>query len=118
MKNPQAGAVCLAAVMLFTSHFDARADVISEWNLKAESIAVKKRMLPPPNARAMAILHVAMFEAVNSVARRYTDFGLELNAEGKASKEAAAASAAYAVLVAHPSRRASRSRRCAGIRPG
>jgi hypothetical protein len=30
----------------------ARADVITDWNAKAEAIAVEKRMLPPPNARA------------------------------------------------------------------
>jgi hypothetical protein len=108
MKLPQAGAMCLALAVLFGGHAGARADVISEWNLKAESIAVKKRMLPPPNARAMAILHVAMFEAVNAVERRYVDYGLKLPAERAASKEAAAAQAAYTVLVAiHPDEQAS-----------
>src|ERR1041385_7656306 len=33
-----------------------RADVIADWNAKAESIAIEKRMLPAPNARGMAML--------------------------------------------------------------
>jgi PAP2 superfamily len=103
MKIPQARAIGLTVAMLFVIPAGARADVISEWNLKAESIAVKKRMPPPPNARAMAILHVAMFEAVNAAERRYAGYGLNLPAERGISKEAAAAQAAYAVLVAiHP----------------
>ena len=48
----------------------ARADMITDWNAKAEAIAVEKRMQPPPNARIMAILHVAMFDAVNAIERR------------------------------------------------
>lgn len=83
----------------------AHADTISDWNAKAETIAVEKRMLPPPNARGMAIMHVAMFEAVNAVERRYSPYRLDLTAERGASKDAAAAAAAHAVLVAlHPDR--------------
>ena len=48
----------------------------------------------------MAILHVAMFEAVNAVERRYAPYKLKLPADGNTSKEAAAASAGYHILVA------------------
>jgi quercetin dioxygenase-like cupin family protein len=86
----------------------ARADVISDWNLTAEKIAVDKRMLPPPNARGMAILHVAMFEAVNAIEGRYIPYALKLKADRALSKEAAAAAAAHAVLAAlHPDQQAS-----------
>jgi hypothetical protein len=86
----------------------ARSDVITDWNAKAEAIAIEKRLLPPPNARGMAILHVAMFEAVNVVDRRYAPYKLKLTAERNVSKEAAAAAAAHAVLVAlHPDQQAS-----------
>src|SRR5437867_1934901 len=77
-----------------------RADVIAGWNAKAESIAIEKRMLPAPNARGMAMLHVAMFEAVNAVERRYAPYKLTLSADRSTSKEAAAAAAAYDVLLA------------------
>jgi hypothetical protein len=81
----------------------ARADVIADWNAKAEAVAIEKRMLPPPNARGMAMLHVAMFEAVNAIDRKYAPYKLALAADSNLSKEAAAAAAAYTVLVAlHP----------------
>jgi hypothetical protein len=85
-----------------------RADVIVDWNAKAEAIAIEKRLLPPPNARGMALLHVAMFEAVNAVDRRYAPYRLTLAADRNVSKEAAAAAAAHAVLSAlHPDQQAS-----------
>jgi len=81
----------------------AFADVVTDWNARAEALAVEKRLLPPPNARGMAILHVAMFEAVNAIERRYTPYKLTLKGDLSLSKEAAAAAAAHAVLVAlHP----------------
>ena len=84
-----------------------RADPISDWNAKAEAIAVEKRLLPPPNARGMAILHVAMFEAVNAVDRKYAPYKLKLAADKNLSKEAAAAAAAHTVLLAlHPDQQA------------
>jgi hypothetical protein len=93
------GAVCAAP---------AKADVISEWNARAEAIAVEKRMLPPPNARGMAMLHVAMFEAVNAIERRHAPYKLTLGSHPNASKEAAAAAAAHGILVAlHPDQQAS-----------
>ena len=51
-------------------------------------------------SRNQAMLHVAMFEAVNAIERRYAPYRLSLGADRSASKEAAAASAAYGVLVA------------------
>jgi hypothetical protein len=98
-------AFCLGAFIILGATAGARADAVSDWNARAEAIAVEKRMLPPPNARAMAIMHVAMFEAVNAIERRYSPYRLNLAAEGGASKEAAAAAAAHAVLVTlHPDR--------------
>ena len=46
------------------------------------------------------MLHVAMFEAVNAIDKRYAPYRLNLVADRTASKEAAAASAAHDVLVA------------------
>ena len=104
MKFSMSGVIrtmCLTAVVL--TAFGARANVVVDWNAKAEAIAVKKKMLPPPNARGMAIMHVAMFEAVNAVERRYGPYRLNLTAARNASKEAAAAAAAHFVLMAlHP----------------
>jgi hypothetical protein len=75
------------------------ADVISDWNEKAVSI-VTARQLPPPQAeRIMAILHVAMFDAVNTIERRYRPYLVQFPTAPQASTEAAAAAAAGAVMV-------------------
>ena len=55
----------------------------------------------------MAIMHIAMFEAVNAVDRRYAPYRLKLTAGKDTSKEAAAAAAAHTVLTAlHPDQQA------------
>jgi hypothetical protein len=97
-----------ALVLLVGLGTPARADVISDWNARAETIATEKKLLPPPNAHGMAILHVAMFEAVNAIDRKYAPYKLKLSAANTVSKEAAAAVAAHAVLVAlHPEQQSS-----------
>ena len=45
----------------------ASADVIMDWNAKADAIATEKVIPPVPHARALAMLHVSMFEAVNAI---------------------------------------------------
>jgi hypothetical protein len=71
-----------------------------DWNTKADAIGIEKQLPNVPNARGLAMLHVAMFEAVNAIDRRYAPYKLNLAAERTTSKEAAAASAAYDILVA------------------
>jgi hypothetical protein len=85
----------------------ARADMVTDWNERAETIANAKQIPPAFNARQMAILQVAVFEAVNAIERRYAPYKLNLTAERTVSKDAAAAAAAHGVLVAiHPERQA------------
>ena len=76
-----------------------RADVIMDWNIKADEIAAQKQLLPPNRARATAMLQVAMFEAVNAIERRYVPYKLNLTADRSTSKEAAAASAGHDILL-------------------
>ena len=90
----------LAVVFVALFGSPARTDVIMDWNAKADAIAAEKQITPSPHARALAILHVAMFEAVNAIERRYNPYKLNLIADRSTSKEAAAASAGYHVLVA------------------
>jgi hypothetical protein len=78
----------------------ARGDIIMDWNAKADAIGIEKQLSNVPNARAQAMLHVAMFEAVNAIDKRYAPYGLKLVADGTTSREAAAASAAHDVLLA------------------
>lgn len=78
----------------------ARSDVIMDWNAKADAIGIEKQLPNAVNARGQAMLHVAMFEAVNAIDKRYAPYKFTLIADRTASKEAAAASAAHDVLVA------------------
>jgi hypothetical protein len=81
----------------------ASADVISDWNENSVAFVTLRRMLPPQAERVMATVHVAMFDAVNSIEHRYRPYLLQLPAAKGASKEAAAAAAAASALAGlHP----------------
>ena len=75
----------------------ATADVITDWNEKAVAF-VTPRLPPPATERAMAMIDIAMFDAVNSIERRYKPYLIELPAAVATSIQAAAAAAAAAVL--------------------
>ncbi len=65
----------------------ALADVITDWNEKAVALVGKHRMLPPQAERVIACVHLAMFDAVNSIEPRYKPYRVSLlraqdNAEG------------------------------------
>ena len=74
----------------------ARANVISDWDEKA--LAVVAPMPPYTAQRLIGMVHLAMFDAVNSIERRYRPYLVELKAERTTAKEAAAATAAATVL--------------------
>jgi hypothetical protein len=76
----------------------AFADVITDWNEKAVAF-VTPRMPPAAGQRVVAIMQVAMFDAVNSIERRYRPYLIQVTADATASKEAAAATAAATVLI-------------------
>ena len=79
------------------------ADVIGDWNEKAVAFVTKHRMLPPQAERVVASVHVAMFDAVNSIERRYRPYRLAVTTAKDTSKETAAAVAAVMVLAGmHP----------------
>src|SRR3954470_11089415 len=75
------------------------ADVISDWNEKTVAFVTARQVPPPQAERVMAMVHVAMFDAVNSIERRYRPGLTQLPAPATASKEAAAAAAAGTVLI-------------------
>ena len=99
MVTAQMSRSVLALVLLSALASTSRADVIMDWNARADSIATDKRLLPPVHGRVLAIMHVAMFEAVNAIERRYVPYRLNLVADRKTSGEVAAAVAGRDVLV-------------------
>jgi hypothetical protein len=86
----------LTATMMCAVSY-AYADVITDWNENTVSF-VTPRMSPAAGQRVVAIMQVAMFDAVNSIERRYRPYLVQLPADSALSKEAAAAAAAAAVL--------------------
>jgi len=94
--------MALLAVALCTPAASAVANVITDWDAKAIAAA------PPsaPGQREVAMVDVAMFNAVNSIERRYRPYLVQLAVPKTTSQEAAAAAAAAAVLAGLPARRA------------
>jgi hypothetical protein len=85
------GAMALAAVSAA-----AQADVITDWNATAEQVLVAKGHQGPPG---YAFVHVPIYDAVNAIDGRYSVFAVQPTTSPRgASKEAAAAAAAYRVL--------------------
>lgn len=94
MKNRVAPVLLLAACLVVAS--PARADVVTEWNEIADGMTV----LPPPfKNRIMAMVHVAVHDALNSIDARYEGYLGLPSANRGASPGAAVAAAAYRVLL-------------------
>ena len=78
----------------------ARADAVTDWNVIAFDTFKAANVAGNPLFRALAIMHVAMSDAVNTVQNRYTRYALNIPANSAASAESAAAAAARGTLVA------------------
>ncbi|MBD2090548.1 vanadium-dependent haloperoxidase [Microcoleus sp. FACHB-1515] len=76
-----------------------RVSAIVEWNANALRAIVTGATPPPAAARSLAIVHTAMFDAVNSIVDRYKAYRVNLDAPAGASAEAAAVTAAYETLI-------------------
>jgi hypothetical protein len=84
--------------MLVGLSVTVHADVITDWNDKVVAVGVQARQAPFVHTRNAAIVHVAMFEAINAIDRRYTPYRLQVSTAAGTSREAAAAAAAHFAL--------------------
>lgn len=96
-KQHQRLALLVVAASLLAGPM-ARADVITDWNVKAGEIVVEARLGPPAANRALAIVQSAVYEAVNAITKRYPPDRVKLDAAPGASVEAAVAEANRATL--------------------
>ncbi|HKZ74125.1 MAG TPA: vanadium-dependent haloperoxidase, partial [Steroidobacteraceae bacterium] len=78
----------------------AKADVVTEWNVKAVGLASAARLPTPPTNRVTAVVQVAVYEAVNAITRRFPQDRVKLDAASTASVDAAVAAANRATLSA------------------
>jgi hypothetical protein len=92
----------MAAISVHTilSTTSVHADAVLEWNGYWEEAVFATAQPAPAHARFGAILHTAVFDAVNGVVRKYAPYHVTEQAPPGARAEAAAAQAAYTVLTA------------------
>jgi membrane-associated phospholipid phosphatase len=75
------------------------ADLVGDWNAEAVA-AIRTETTPPPlAARNLAMLHIAIYDAVNSLAGTHRPYLTNLPLSGPTSAEAAVAGAAHRVLI-------------------
>jgi hypothetical protein len=90
------------AVVTIAAAPSVSANVITDWDEKAVAVVTPMSSLggtsPYMAVRMMGMVHAAMFEAVNSIEQRYRPYLVQLPADPKTSKEAAAATAAAKIL--------------------
>jgi hypothetical protein len=99
--NPKLGVVLRALVVAIVSLLgrpEARADAVTEWNVKAGEIVAEAKITAPVANRVMAIMHAAIYEATNAITRRH-GAGPKLEAARGASVDAAVAAASRATLL-------------------
>ena len=89
-------AVLLALISLPAQ---VQADVVTDWNVIALQAAAAAGLNPQRQHRLAAMVHVAIHDAVNSVAPQYEAYAVRVSLAAHASIEAAAVQAAYGVQI-------------------
>src|SRR5262245_60153198 len=75
-------------------------DPITEWSITASSAATASAMAPLRTPITFAILHLAMYDAVNAIGGDRKPYMVTVNVSQPASAEAAAVEAGYRILLA------------------
>jgi hypothetical protein len=88
----------LAACLFLVWGATADADVVTSWNSAALAAIRTNSTAPPVASRALAILHVSIYDAVNGISRRHESYLVESTVQASASEVAAASGAALRVL--------------------
>ena len=91
---------CIAVISLASSiGIPASADVVTDWNNAALDAIRADRTAPPIASRSLAIAHVAIYDAVNGIARTHEPYLVPSAVSTSASGVAAASAAAHQALV-------------------
>jgi hypothetical protein len=109
MDQPRKGAplACALAVVVFgfvgapslrAATPGAAGNVVVDWNLAALETTAAAPFNPPLETRNLAIVHAAMFDAANAVARRFRPCFVEIEPDRTTSIQAAVAAAAHHAL--------------------
>src|SRR6266496_478618 len=91
------------ALVALVSPTVVRANAVTDWNLIASNAIVVTGGQPPPvSALSFAMVQAAVYDAVNAIDRTHQPYLPEPPSNPTDSKEAAAATAAFRVLVGFP----------------
>ena len=100
MKLHTAGtAVAVASLLTFNAPA-AHADEVVRWNRIATEVMVAANTDPLTESRVLAILHLAVHDALNTIERRYQTYAPAIVTRTQGSAEAAVAAAAHRTLAA------------------
>lgn len=91
-------ALTALSITLAVAAHPARADVVTEWNEAAIDTLRAAKILSIRQTRALAMMHIAMFDAVNAIDPRFNPYVYRAPAPAGASQAAAASEAAFKVL--------------------
>jgi hypothetical protein len=98
MRSAGLLAAVVAAVAVAAA--PARADTVTEWNLHATNALITTAMQAPTVSTIhLAMVHGAVYDAVNAIDGEYEPYLVRPRARSWFSKDAAAATAAYRVLL-------------------
>jgi hypothetical protein len=96
MKRSLIAAACL--LLTLGTALSASADVVTSWNSAALTAIRTNSTSPPVASRALAILHISIYDAVNGISRRHEPYLVESAVQASASEVAGASAAALRVL--------------------
>lgn len=81
----------------FATHISG--NPVTGWNATLLEAVRTDNTAPPLASRNMAMVHAAIYDAVNSISKKYSPYRVNIDAPAGASAEAATAAAAHRVLV-------------------
>jgi hypothetical protein len=76
-----------------------KADVVTDWNSRANDVVAAAKLPTPMANRVMAMVQTAVYEAVNAITKRYPGGQVKIDAPKGASVEAAVAAANRSMLL-------------------
>ena len=91
--------VIAIAIFIAVGGGSAHADTVTDWNQTAIEIMKVAKVSANPWSRTLAMMHVAMSDAINSVQGRYTRYVADIAVAPGASADAAAVAAAQQILL-------------------
>jgi hypothetical protein len=100
MKSPRLAGLALLAVLLFHLPAAAADNAVLYWNDQALNAIRLARTPPPVASHHLAVVHAAVFDAVNGITRTHRSWQGDAVAPAGADMDAAIASSAHTVILA------------------